>query len=265
MVPSTATYDTVDDLRTWLENQGIKTDTWGAGVAKSVASLRKELKNEESTLVLEEGRPLRSLRVARVRVYRSRDDKRYIWETKQILADGTERMRGMPLSEKLKFDEKPLEAARRGIMEELEGRTGEIIGTPHETIEMKTTKTYPGLNCRYTFYEIEAVVKDLPDADSHTSFDTIESDSDKTVTHVWEWRQPLVRYIPDSGPFDDMRPTHWGPTHEKLLERLFNDCSHINVSMLQGGLSGDIVLRVAPYCYEDGDGKKASSLTNDRL
>ena len=150
----------------------------------------------------------------------------------------------MPLSEKLKFDETQFQAAARGIREELEGRPCHSLVAHHETIEIKPTLTYPGLVCRYTFLEVEAVVEGLPDGD----FETVEGHAGgKQVTHVWEWRMPLVQ--PDA----DLLLT---PVQTRLLERLFSDCSSIRATRLHGGLSGDMVLRVSPYYLDDGTGKE---------
>ena len=71
-IPSTAPTGSDQELAKWLSDNNIDTTAWGEGNAKSVGSLRNEILSKESTLVLEEGRPLRSLRVAKVRVQRSR-------------------------------------------------------------------------------------------------------------------------------------------------------------------------------------------------
>lgn len=242
-VSSRAPDENDEALREWLHANNVDTSLWGEGTSKTVGSLRNELKNKESELVLEEGRPLRSLRVARVRVHRSASDQRYLWEVKQLLPEGQERPRGMPLSEKLKFDETQLDGAARGIREELEGRACESLRAHHETIEIKPTQTYPGLVCRYTFCEVEAVVEDLPE----DSFETTEVDGGKQVTHCWDWRMPLVQ------PDDDLILE---PVQTRLLERLFSDCSSIRATPLHGGLSGDLVLRVSPYYLDEGGSGK---------
>jgi hypothetical protein len=84
-------------------------------------ALFTELELGESVLRYTEsdGVVLREVRVVKVRIQRPDAPNESLVEARQIFADGRERARGTPLSEKVLLWEGPVAAARRGVLEEL--------------------------------------------------------------------------------------------------------------------------------------------------
>ena len=151
-------FATDDELRQWLDDHSVSTSTWGADATKTIGDLRDELDRAESTLHVEEGRVLRCLSVAKVRVLRlGSSDRKQLFEAKQQLPTGGVRVRGVPLSEKMFAGEEPREAALRGVREELATKLADpagdvqFIGPLHEFVEVKMSPSYPKLVCRYGF------------------------------------------------------------------------------------------------------------------
>ena len=224
------------NLSDYLSEHGIDISGWGVGAAKRVADLQHELEQSESTLAVEEGRLLRCLRVVKLRMHRPGSSE-YLREAKQTMADGRERVSNNEKpGEKMVADEDPLEAAVRGAREELAERFVQPTGMRllHETIEVKPSASYPTLMCRYTFFEVEMAITGLPD----TSFQTTEHDGTKRKVHWWEWHLAMVQQSEDLELSD---------AQVSLLERLFAGSPRLEVSKLQGGHSGSIVLRTDPY------------------
>ena len=225
-----------------LSDEGVDTSGWAVQEAKGVGDLLRELQQAESELVVEEGRLLRCLRVAKLRIHRP-GSKEFLRETKQIMADGRERKRNDEKpGEKVLANEDPVAAAVRGAREELAEKFVEPTGVRllHETVEVKPSASYPTLMCRYTFFEVEMTIQGLPDAGP---FDTTEVDGGKRKVHVWEWCAPMIQ--PRMG-------LELSEPQLRLLERIFAGASRVSVRMLHGGYSGSIVLRTDPY---DADGK----------
>ena len=182
---------------------GVDLSTWGTGTCKSVRDLLGELQGGEAKLVFPEGDGLgvhREINVVKVRITRQDTQERALVEARQVFADGRERSRGLPLSEKIKADEEPLAAARRGILEELRSALSYGSGgvhlrpdTLHTWEERRDSASYPSLPTYYKIHQVDAVVADLPDE----GFSSIEySDestdaSDSILVHIWEWRQTV--------------------------------------------------------------------------
>eukprot|EP00966_Prymnesium_polylepis_P122011 2820441-Prymnesium_polylepis.1 len=138
-VKGAGSFASEEALRRWLEQHLVKTGAWGQEGAKPVGKLLNELEQRESILAVAEGRVLRCLSVAKVRVQRPDSDQQLI-EAKQVLPDGSERIRNTPLSEKMLAGEAPVEAAIRGVREELHSilsPESEVLprGQLHETVE----------------------------------------------------------------------------------------------------------------------------------
>ena len=112
-------FGTEEQLTKCLSDEGVDVSAWGSGSAKRVSDLLHEIQKKESELVKEDGRLIRCLRVAKLRIQRP-DSTEYLRETKQIMPDGRVRARhDEKPGEKMEADEDPLEAAVRGIKEEL--------------------------------------------------------------------------------------------------------------------------------------------------
>ena len=129
-----------------------------------------ELQGGEAKLVFPEGDGLgvhREINVVKVRITRQDTQERALVEARQVFADGRERSRGLPLSEKIKADEEPLAAARRGILEELRSALSYGSGgvhlrpdTLHTWEERRDSASYPSLPTYYKIHQVDAVVAD---------------------------------------------------------------------------------------------------------
>lgn len=121
---------------------------YGRGQAKSWDELEAEIREGESHIEWQDGRPIRVVKVACVEVLSHKGER--LIEVTQELADGRIRQRGLiGLSEKFKPQEDPDEAARRALAEELgihEELDFEVMG---QAIEEKESVSYPGLLSRY--------------------------------------------------------------------------------------------------------------------
>lgn len=113
-------------LRAWLHERGVPTDAWGvAASAKSVEDLFGEIAAGESAMLQVCGCALRSVRVVSLTLAAPRrpspsSPPLVLAEACQVLPDGRVRKRGLlPLSEKMRAGEGWVEAALRGVREEL--------------------------------------------------------------------------------------------------------------------------------------------------
>lgn len=180
-----------EELRSFLQEQGIPLDQWGQGQAKYVASLWKELEAGESKLT---AAPLRR-RVETVSLIIRRGEKMLI-ETEQQLSDGRTRTRHIPPSEKLQRGEHFLDATYRGLEEELSIPPDQAIvklDTYRKRTVQQLSKSYPGLVTEYHIHTVEVDVPSLP----HHRFSTLEpSLSTDTVAkaHIWDWLFPPSQY-----------------------------------------------------------------------
>lgn len=234
-------------MQSLLSKHGVDVTSWASGAAKGIKDLLKELKESEATLIIEEGRVLRCLRVAKMRIQRPGSDQ-FLVELKQVRyrsaedLTGDERPRGDIPGEKMFATEDPIDAAVRGTKEELGVElshgltTGSLL---HETVEVKPSASYPNLMSRYTFYEVGVVLDNLPTE----PFQTTEASGSKRTVHFWSWHDAMIQ---------PRAPLVLLPAQTRLLETLFAGSSRVVVSALHGGFSGSIVLRTDPY---DADGK----------
>lgn len=200
-----------------LAHHGVDLTSWGAGTAKCVRDLYAEVMRGEATLVFaasgdedvgEEGGHApprqhtppgptvqRVIDVVKVRITKLGTQEEALVEARQVFADGRERSRGLPLSEKMHACEDPIAAARRGILEELRsalpwGSGGVQLKPATLTTyeERRDSASYPSLPGVYRIHRVDAVV-DLPDeAFSSIEYGGDTSLSDHILVHVWEWR-----------------------------------------------------------------------------
>ena len=171
-----------------------------------------------------------------MRIQRPGSDQVLI-EVKQVMPSGEERLRGDVPGEKMLAGEESAAAALRGVKEELGERLKSeprMLGVLHETTEVKTSASYPGLRCRYTFYEVEIEIADLPEG----AFTTTETEGDKALVHHWDWRKEHVQLQGD---------LYLEPPQMRLLEQLNAGHSKVKVSRMHGGLSGSLVTRTQSY------------------
>ena len=152
---------TLEELRTWLERHHVDTKSFGVGRAKSVDALLKEITEGESVLESQScahGRAIRKVSVVNVRILNERGQE--LIEKQQILPSGIIRDRQQPLGEKCLPDEAWVDAAKRGILEELGSvlPPDPVIQIDESTYvceeERKESQSYPGLKTvvSRTFY-----------------------------------------------------------------------------------------------------------------
>lgn len=180
-----AAWPNAQRLAAWLDTQGIDTDGWGQGKAKTVADLWLEMVQGES--VLETDPVRRRVEVVRVLIWQN---GRLLLEIEQLLDNGRSRHRYRPPSEKLKPGENPLMAARRCLREELGLADSQFTihagsHRRHETAEF--SPSYPGLLTSYLFHDIEAVSDTLP---NHAFWrdNAAHAQGDPVQRHLWDWR-----------------------------------------------------------------------------
>ena len=105
-------------------------ELYGHGQAKSFQSLLDEIENGESQIIWEENKPVRRLKVCRVKVI-CLDKELTLYEDHQEFADGHIRQRGFDyLSEKMGVNENPIIAACRALREELGMNEPALYCTP---------------------------------------------------------------------------------------------------------------------------------------
>ncbi len=105
-------------------------------------------------------------------------------EERQVFKDGRERQRRLAtsLTEKLKPKEKPDDAAKRAISEELGIKD---IAEPQKKGEytvLKPSEIFPGLKSNYNAFMFEVRLN----ADQFKPEGYIEEQADKTTCFVWE-------------------------------------------------------------------------------
>jgi len=203
------TFSTAEELRGMLRARGCDVDAWGAEAegraTKTVDELWEEIEMGECDLRIDRDGIRRQLSVVKVRVRGPSGAAVELVEASQIFSDGRTRKRGLPLSEKMFPGEKPLDAAERGIVEELGSAIREkrslwpielVEDSVVEWAETRTSKSYPDLLSHYSLFQVDAVVHGLPSE----SFSTVEYDDRCTTTlggpaidcqlklaHTWDW------------------------------------------------------------------------------
>lgn len=114
---------TKEDLISLLARHTIPFETWGTGGSKTFDHLLSELSAGES--MLDEDKRFGLVRystVAGIDIFHKTETGRHkLVEKKQIFSDGRERERNLKtsLSEKIKPGENPIDAALRGLKEEI--------------------------------------------------------------------------------------------------------------------------------------------------
>lgn len=181
--------------------------SWGVKPGtKNVHNLWLELSQGEVSLA-DSHPPIRTVNVVSVRIIGK--DNRVLVESHQELSDGSVRYRSRPLSEKMKPDEIPEEAAFRAVKEELgsvlkasvgdddiRGVVRIVPGSYYCRIEERNSVSYPGLPARYVLHSIDASVDGLPEEEFCTEEEEeyMESEetkaADKAISvkrHHWKW------------------------------------------------------------------------------
>lgn len=154
-------------------------ELYGVGKAKTFDKLIREIEAGETVISWEGDQPIRVIRVARVYIT---FQNLVLWESNQIFReDGRSRQRNIcGVSEKFFCWEDALEAAKRGVKEEL----GFDIEPQHKGYkeEIKETPSYPRLTTRYKFHDY---MVELNQAQFQPNYVADEGDS---ITY-FEWRE----------------------------------------------------------------------------
>ncbi|GLU21340.1 hypothetical protein SLE2022_374850 [Rubroshorea leprosula] len=202
-------FPTPQALSDWLKPR-LPSDSfasWGVKPGtKNVHNLWLEL-SEGETCLADSSPPLRTVNVVTVRIIGK--DNRFLVESRQELSDGSIRDRFRPLSEKMKPDENPEEAAIRAVKEELGSiinlglGDGEVIkivpGSYQKKMEERNSVSYPGLPACYVLHSLDAWVEGLPEGEFCTEEGEEYKDANgsralhKAVTvrkHYWKWVSP---------------------------------------------------------------------------
>lgn len=177
-------------LVAWLQQKGVEMAPWGTGSAKSADHLWDELQRGETILL---PNPVRR-RVASVMVFVWQGEI-LLHETAQQLPDGRERPRLWPPSEKILPHENYLQAAVRGLCEELALTPAHIQLAPHTHHQhhyQRDSASYPGLLAEYIMHTLEATIPSLP----HTAFHTAETTPTGPRRHEWAWLPPTAALAP---------------------------------------------------------------------
>lgn len=229
---------TSEALASWLQERGIDTSKWGEGNTKTVHKYWKEIEGQEAGLELWEKangeiQPVRVTHVLRAKVCSpsSYEKSVFLFNTWQQYGDGRKRIRNGLLSEKLTLDEMPLEdflheVCQRAVTEEEMQRVEDSVCTitadraapefdpdyecplnvvdetfVDHTVEIETSKSYPGLLTLYHLYTVDIICEGLPVVD----FNTLEFEHYRggnaypklKYIHAWVWLEwsQIQRYL----------------------------------------------------------------------
>jgi hypothetical protein len=177
----------MQEIEKQLNDSGIDMSLYGQGKAKTIKDLVKEIEDNETVLVKENGKLLRKVQVGNVEIFYTNKtgDKFILKEDKQVFNDGRERRRAHlsgSLSGKMRVDENPKESIIREIQEEL-GISSRLDVkekiTETETIE---SQSYPGLP---TCYITNRFTADMTDKDFKLE-GYVEKTNSLTTYFVWK-------------------------------------------------------------------------------
>lgn len=182
--------DTIESLKQTLEKYNVDhTKMDGTNGSKKLDSLFQEIVKGECFLIDLEGKIQRTVRVLYVLL---KNDNKILMEAKQYDHKlNRERVRGVPLAEKLLPSEDITFALTRAIDEELglnpEGYSLSDV-TTHTVIETKFSPSYPGLESSYNTEYVNAKVKFSSDK-YYSDFDHTEMFEDNTprLKTYWTW------------------------------------------------------------------------------
>jgi len=157
------TIDSAEHLRSVLTVYGVKTEVWDTPPYKNVNDLYHEIEAGESRIVHLGSQLGRLVSIANVDILAAIGTRRYqlVEDRQDFLRGGEIKSRRRELrwvSEKIKGDESPEAAARRGIKEELDvDYTGVLEPDGEPSAEWKQSSfSYPGLMSIYQKYRFKA-------------------------------------------------------------------------------------------------------------
>jgi len=196
-------FESPEELEEFLRARGFDLRLWGKGTSKGAFELWNELQAKESVLFIlrDTKQVVRRLRVVRVVVRRNPSDPFVLIEKQQVLRDGRIRHRGTVLAEKMKAGETPLQAARRGLMEELHGVVNvagdiqSLTASPEIQADRKGSLSYPGLESFYDIHEVAAIVPHIPTSNFYTEEEGAHAGA-STKRIYWSWHDTRLSDAP---------------------------------------------------------------------
>ena len=180
-------FNNISELNSWLVRKNINISGWGIDGNKTLENLWREIELGDARI--HDNPPMRVVNVVQVFIRRG---NLILLETIQEFSSGQRRFRNLPPAEKIKVGEHFLDAAARGLFEELGVLEDKIVfnKNSHFTRTMiSESSSYPGLLTRYTFHDIEAAVEGLP-KDNFWHDNDAYSQGDPIKRHFWEWSLP---------------------------------------------------------------------------
>ena len=178
-------FNSVAALEKWLKANGVDTSTWGTGNTKRLVDLWNEVIAGDTQLL--SNPPTRTVNMVQIRIYRG---DCVLTEIEQEFGNGQRRKRERLPSEKIKQGEHYLDAALRCLQEELAVLKKNVIfekAADQPAIKHSDSPSYPGLNTRYTIYQVEAHVKGLLNSDFWVE-NVAYGPADPVKQHQWGWR-----------------------------------------------------------------------------
>lgn len=175
-------FESINQLRKWLDKNEVSLGLWGQSETKSIESLWREICAGESQI--QDNPPLRNIKVVNIIIRRG---DRVLIERKQQLVQNQVRYRGLPPAEKIRADESYIDAVIRGLNEELQIDPHDLkvlTSSVEPQISVHESQSYPGLATQYVVYEVEVEINNLPDQDFWTQETSI---NDPVVKHQWGW------------------------------------------------------------------------------
>lgn len=183
---SLTTYCSFCRFAKYLEFYAIEINRWGTNDAKTIQHLIKEINEGESTLCEnDDGLLVRQLNIVTAKIYfETNEGTKYILsEDRQVFNDGRRRIRqnDSSVSEKMKPNENPEDAIKRGIQEELSIQ-GELIITNYEKkTSTNYTDSYPTLLSQYIIHRFNVYLNEA----QFNINGYFEEQPDKTTYFIW--------------------------------------------------------------------------------
>lgn len=175
-------FSSLDQLNQLLAASNICTDDW----RKPASALFKELQTGDCTLQKDDKHGLvRIVDVARVFCYSKRGTLKLVEEKQCYFKTGETVQRGHEcICEKVQSHESSLEAAKRGLEEELQIDAKKLILHKKEISkesDVALSPAYKTLICIYTYHDYETVIPD-----DQWKAEYVEVQQDKCTYFVWK-------------------------------------------------------------------------------
>lgn len=152
----------LEELKDILEKYDISTDEWRTESYKTIDNLLLEINNKDCYLTEHNGKLLRNVNFVSINILYIDDVVYKLIETKQVFNDDRVRVRKLQgsVAEKMLVNENPIDAAIRGIKEELDI---DINKTDLKDLKYlkscKDSLSYPNLKCNYSGHRYTYILK----------------------------------------------------------------------------------------------------------